>query len=71
MERYAEMVREVRRASPDFVAPTGDLVYGDFHSEHVDREAVRRDWDAVHGRFSRSLAFPCTACRATTTCGSR
>lgn len=53
MERYAEMVREVRRASPDFVVLTGDLVYGDFHSEHVDRAAVLRDWEAVDAVFAQ------------------
>jgi len=51
--RYAEMVREVRRAQPDFVVLAGDLVYGDFQSAVVDREAVRRDWDAVDAVFAQ------------------
>jgi len=51
--RYAEMVRDVRRAEPDFVVLAGDLVYGDFHSAVVDREAVRRDWDAVDAVFAQ------------------
>lgn len=53
MERYAEMVREVRRAAPEFVVLTGDLVYGDFLSDPIDREAVRRDWDAVDAVFAQ------------------
>lgn len=53
MERYAEMVRDVRRAKPDFVVLAGDLVYGDFHAEQVDRDAVRRDWEAVDAVFAQ------------------
>jgi len=51
--RYAELVRDVRRAQPDFVVLAGDLVYGDFHSASVDREAVRRDWDEVDALFAQ------------------
>jgi calcineurin-like phosphoesterase family protein len=53
MERYEEMVRAVRRAKPDFVVLTGDLVYGDFEAETVDREAVLKDWDAVDAVLAR------------------
>ena len=52
-QRYAEMVRAVQRERPDFVVLAGDLVYGDFHSATVDREAVRRDWDAVDAVFAQ------------------
>lgn len=50
--RYEELVREVRRCAPDFVVLTGDLVYGDFEAAIVDRDAVRRDWEAVDAVFA-------------------
>ncbi|MCC7011624.1 MAG: metallophosphoesterase [Planctomycetes bacterium] len=53
MERYDELVREVRRCKPAFVVLTGDLVYGDFEAREVDRAAVESDWDAVDRVFAR------------------
>ncbi len=57
-ERLDELIDELRRARPDFVVLTGDLVYGDFDTFYepgrpVDAEAVRADWDAVDAVFER------------------
>ena len=52
-QRYAELVREVRREAPAFVVLTGDLVYGDFEAKAVDRAAVEKDWNAVDAVFAQ------------------
>jgi hypothetical protein len=51
--RYDEMVREIRALHPSFVVLTGDLVYGDFEAQTVDRAAVEKDWNAVDAVFAQ------------------
>ncbi len=43
----AEIVEQVGRDDPDVVVLTGDQVWGDYHAERVDGEAVEADWQAL------------------------
>jgi predicted phosphodiesterase len=45
--KAAEVLAEVRRAKPDVVFLTGDIIWGDYNSKHTDSAAVEAEWNQV------------------------
>lgn len=55
--KAAEVLAEVRRAKPDAVFLTGDIIWGDYNSKQTDSAAVEAEWDQVDSALA-TLGVP-------------
>ncbi len=55
--KIAEVLAEVRRARPDAVFLTGDIIWGDYNSKHTDSAAVEAEWNQVDSALA-TLGVP-------------
>lgn len=55
--KAAEVLAEVRRARPDAVFLTGDIIWGDYNNKHTDSAAVEAEWNQVDSALA-TLGVP-------------
>ncbi len=55
--KAAEVLAEVRRARPDAVFLTGDIIWGDYNSKKTDSAAVEAEWNQVDSALA-TLGVP-------------
>lgn len=55
--KLPELLERVRALKPDFAVLTGDLVWGDVHTDPVDSARVEREWNALDSALT-TLGIP-------------